>query len=427
MIPKRIDRKPEIRDDYANLGHYIAAAKEKGEKLDKFWIVGCDAGTDLADLDTALIEIEATRAQKPDVADKTYHLVLSFHAGEEDKLTLEQLQDIERNFAEALGFGDHQRVAGTHINTDNFHMHVAFNKVHPVTGRVHTPYRDFDTLTKMARTMEKKYGLVADKGMDEGKNPVSRKARDYEAKTWQQSFERHLLGHKAEIMAGINTATTWAKLHKGLEPYGIHLRKRGAGLVFAQADGKGRIKASTLDRSCSLAKLESRLGPYLPPPDKQPEKPAKKAYQAKPMTTHPGQDRLWRTYAQTRKPGFLGRALHIRNWKDYLLAEAHKDALALAIVLTYKELLHALDEATTRRHRPYQPPKIATPALKSWFPSGEIPSDVTPFRDTHGNIWALRTRDGQGRSTDIGDTAKPGVKASVPERTTAPAQSLDRF
>ena len=133
MIPVRIDKDPNVRDDYSHLGRYVAAAKEKGEKLDKFWIVNCDAGAGLDDLDTALIEIEATRTMaSAKVNDRTYHLVVSFHAGEREKLSQEDLQDIERNFAEALGFADHQRVAGTHVNTDNFHMHVAYNKVHPV-------------------------------------------------------------------------------------------------------------------------------------------------------------------------------------------------------------------------------------------------------------------------------------------------------
>lgn len=135
MIAKRIDKKPDVRDDYSNLGRYVAAARETGEKLDKFWIVNCDAGTGLGDLDTALIEIEATRTMaSADVDNKTYHLVVSLQPGEQAKLSQEDLQDIERHFAEALGFTDHQRVAGTHINTDNFHLHVAFNKVHPVTG-----------------------------------------------------------------------------------------------------------------------------------------------------------------------------------------------------------------------------------------------------------------------------------------------------
>jgi len=88
MIAKKIAKKPEIRDDYSHLGRYVAAAREKGEKLDRFWIVNCDAGTDLADLDTALIEIEATRAFNSGSTDRTYHLVVSFHAGEQDKLSL---------------------------------------------------------------------------------------------------------------------------------------------------------------------------------------------------------------------------------------------------------------------------------------------------------------------------------------------------
>lgn len=436
MIPKRIDRKPEVRDDFGQLGRYIAAAKETGEKLDKFWIVKCDAGTDLADLDTALMEIEATRLLKQGIADKTYHLVVSFHPGEEEKLSLDALQDIESNFAQALGYGEHQRVVGTHLNTDNFHMHMAFNKIHPGTGRCHTPRQDFNALAKVARAMELKYGLRVDKGMTDlgtEKNPVSGRARDYEAKTWQQSFERHLVEHKPDILAVISGAGNWPKLHEGLAEYDTVLKKRGAGLIFAQTNGgKGRMKASALDRSCSLAEMEKRLGPYMPPSqEKERSRPPKRPYQAKPMTRHPGSNRLWRAYGQQKKPGFLGRILHIRNWKDYLLADAHKDALALAIILTYKELLHAFDEATTFDRRRYQPPKAAAPALKTWLSGSPWKPPVTtwlkpdldsmnlradeagrvlfPFRDAKGHIWAVRAMDGAGSTCDIGDVTRSGL------------------
>ncbi|MBF0325869.1 MAG: relaxase/mobilization nuclease domain-containing protein [Alphaproteobacteria bacterium] len=434
MIAKRIDRKPEVRDDFAHLGRYVAAAREKGEKLDKFWIVNCDAGDKLADLDLALIEIEATRTLKPGIADKTYHLVVSFRPGEEDKLTLAQLQDIERSFAQALGYGDHQRVAGTHINTDNFHMHVAFNKIHPITGRCHTPRQDFKLLANVAREMELKYGLAIDKGMTDGteRNPVSGRARDYEAKTWEQSFERYMVENKAPILKAVLLATTWRELHDGLADHGLVIQKRGAGLVFAEADGgKGRMKASRLDRSCSLAKLEDRLGPYQAAPERQRARPPKRSYQPKPMTRHPGQNRLWKTYLQQKKPGFLGRVLHFRNWKDYLLAEAHKDALALVVILTYKELLHLLDEATSRRAGPYRQPRMIRPALKAWFDASpwkpaalpfrpfeiddmEVRIDLDgrllyPFRDAAGYIQAIRGVDGHGRTCDIGGTGRPGL------------------
>ncbi|TAN56392.1 MAG: relaxase [Magnetospirillum sp.] len=333
VIAKRIPKKPEVRDDFSHLGRYIAAAREKGEKLDKFWTVNCDAGGTLADLDTALIEIEATRALKPGASDRTYHLVISFRPDEQDKLSADDLKEIERSFAEALGFGEHQRVAGTHVNTDNFHMHIAFNKIHPRTLRCHTPHRDFFALSKTCRAMEQKYGLQVDRGIDDERHPLTGAARDFEAKTWQQSFESHLLEHKSEILAVIAGATSWQKLHDGLAEYDTQLRKRGAGLAFRQIGGKGAMKASALDRTCSLKGLEDRLGPYRPPAEKAAGKtrPPKRPYRAKPLTRHPGTDRLWRAYRQEKRPGFLGRVLHIRNWKDYLLADAHKDLLALAI------------------------------------------------------------------------------------------------
>lgn len=439
MIAKRIDRKPEVRDDYGHLGRYIAAAREKGEKLDKFWIVNCDAGTDRADLDLALMEIEATRLAKQGIADKTYHLVISFRPDEQDRLSAADLQDIERHFADALGYGEHQRIAGTHINTDNFHMHIAINKVHPRTGRCHTPRQDFKRLATVCREMELKYGLHIDKGMTDGAepSPVSAKARDYEARTWQQSFERHLVEHKAAILGVIADATTWRDLHAGLAEYDVAIRKRGAGLVFVQADGgKGRMKASALDRSCSLAALETRLGPFEPAPEKSAAPPRpKRPYRAKPMTRHPAADRLWRAYRQEKKPGFLGRVLHIRNWRDYLLAEVHKDALALAIVLTYKEMFHMLDEALTIRPGRYRPPKSLAPALETWFAGSPWkapdlpwrPGDLHdmdlrvddagrvlyPFRDGKGRIWAVRTVDGAGRVCDIGDVNRPDLTHAI--------------
>ena len=435
MIPKRIDRKPEVRDNFSDLGRYVAAAKDVGEKLDQFWIVNCDAGAGKDDLELALMEIEATRMAKPDIADKTYHLVVSFRDGDREKLSADDLKDIERNFAEALGYGDHQRVAGTHINTDHWHMHVAINKIHPVTGRCHTPRQDFKTLAKVAREMEQKYGLAIDKGMsnDTDKSPISSRARDYEAKTWQESFERHLVEHKPEIVALATGADGWETLHDGLADFGVELRKRGAGLVFAQTDGgKGRMKASALDRSCSLAALEGRLGPYVPPKVKEHPRPPKQPYKAKPLTRHPATNRLWRTYTQQKKPGFLARTFRPSNWKYLLMAEAYKDPMALVILLTYQELLHALDEATTFRRPSYRPPKAARPALKAWFDAsawkppqapwlkgrlddmnlraGEDGRTLYPFRDDKGHIWAVRAVDGQGQSSDVGDVSRPGLR-----------------
>jgi len=237
--------------------------------------------------------------------------------------------------------------------------------------------------------------------------------------------------HKTGVLAAIGGARTWRQVHEGLAEFDAGLKKRGAGLVFHHlADSRRSMKASSLDRSCSLAALEKRLGPFEPAKEKASggehrRHAPKRPYTAKPLFHHPGQDQLWRRYqSQQRQPGFLSRNLHIRNWKSYLLADAHKDALALATILFYKELLRTLEGAPA----PVQAPKAIQPALQSWFSSlpwlapgsaleqpGHLPGiglkadDVGrvlfPMRDDKGRIWAVRAVDERGRTCDIGDMA----------------------
>ncbi len=350
MIATKIGKKSGVPDNYTRLGEYIAAAEEKGEKLHQFWIRNCDAGTNIEDLDLALLEIEAVRRQKPDIADKTYHLVVSFRPGEQDRLTKTDLMAIEAEYAKALGYGDHQRVAGTHINTDNFHMHIAFNKVHPETLKVVTPHRDFKILAKVSREMEQKYGLSIDPGMTDGKEPdpnkLSPAARDYEANTWQESFQRHVLKHREEILEGLGKATSWQEAHKVLAGYDISLKLRGNGMVLMNSDGQA-MKASQLDRSCSKNKLEERFGVFEAQQVKSHCKGehftrAKGRYKPRPLVRHQNTPTLWRRYLSTgqimpRQPSLKARAL--RNWKIFLMTEAYQDPLAMTLSIAHQQFL----------------------------------------------------------------------------------------
>ncbi|WP_114104320.1 TraI/MobA(P) family conjugative relaxase [Thalassospira profundimaris] len=347
MIATKIGKKSGVPDNYTRLGEYIAAAEEKDEKLHQFWIRNCDAGTNIEDLNLALLEVEAVRRQKPDIADKTYHLVVSFRPGDQDKLTKDDLMAIEAEYAKALGYGDHQRVAGTHINTDNFHMHIAFNKVHPETLKVITPHRDFNILAKVSREMEKKYGLAIDPGMTDGKerdpNKLSPAARNYEAHTWQESFQRHVLKHREEILEGLEKANTWQEAHEVLSGYDISIKLRGNGMVLMSPDGQA-MKASQLDRSCSKKMLEERFGVFeakQAKPHKKDVKP-KRRYKQRPLVRHSNTLTLWRRYLGKRKglhqqPGLMVRAL--RNWKMFLLMEAHQDPLAIVLITAHYEAL----------------------------------------------------------------------------------------
>ncbi|AJD52758.1 relaxase/mobilization nuclease family protein [Thalassospira xiamenensis M-5 = DSM 17429] len=344
MIATKIGKKSGVPDNYTRLGEYIAAAEEKGEKLHQFWIRNCDAGTNIEDLDLALLEIEAVRRQKPDIADKTYHLVVSFRPGDQDKLTTDDLMAIEAEYANALGYADHQRVAGTHINTDNFHMHIAFNKVHPETLKVVTPHRDFKILAKVSREMEKKYGLAIDPGMTDGKerdpNKLSPAARNYESHTWQESFQRHVLKHRKQILEGLKKATNWQDVHQVLAEYDTSINLRGNGMVLISPDGQA-MKASQLDRSCSKNTLEGRFGVFEARREKAQGK-SKRRYKPRPLVRHRKTLTLWRRYLNTRKtlhrqPSLTSRAL--RSWKMFLLIETHQDPLATVLIIAHQEFL----------------------------------------------------------------------------------------
>ncbi|MBE1237397.1 relaxase/mobilization nuclease domain-containing protein [Phaeovibrio sulfidiphilus] len=354
MIAHKPPRKPGVPDNYRRLGQYIADAPKDGEKLRDFWIENCNAGTDLDDLDLALAEIDATRAFNTRSEDRTYHLVVSFRPGEEDRLSLQNLQDIEREFARALGFTEHQRVVGTHTNTNNFHMHIAYNKVHPEHHLCHSPSWDFPALARVCRAMEQRYGLHVDVERDKEKNRLPPQARDHEARTWQQSFERHLLEHKEAILEALGAANTWQEAHAALAKFDVALRRRGAGLVFAERDGQKTVRASWLNRNYGKGALEKRLGPWEPAPHTKAgdqrsrsaalagRRPAPRfPFRGRPLTRFPGQSRLWRQFLQERSaPGLEKGAVRIRSWKDHLMAEAHRDTLALAILLAFKENTH---------------------------------------------------------------------------------------
>lgn len=446
MIARRLPKDAKIADNFTALGKYIAAAQEEGEKLDKFWIVGCDAGDELGDLDVALAEIEAVRKHKPETKNKSYHLMVSFRPGDKEKLSAEALKHIEAEFASALGLQEHQRVAGTHINTDNFHMHVAYNLVNPRTLKMAYPRHDFKALAKTARALEQKYGLAIDRGMtdgiERGREGLSPEAQDYERHTWQQSFQRYMLDHKDEILKGIGEARNWQAMHGALAAHGVALRKRANGLVFVEAlEGKQAMKASAFDRSCSKPALEKRLGPF---EAMKKEKAAgivqtvsKSRYKARPLLKgHPVTAQLWRSYLTARKPlqrrpGLIGRAM--ANWKLFLLTEAYNDPMAMVLILAQQEMLGLLFGGSGDVERRRIPKILSGPLLfwhnnvaKSGRQAGQKPRaqqaggeslmddsgiSLTLQRDAGHVVVGLLMRSPDGRYTAVGP-----ARLKTPER-----------
>jgi hypothetical protein len=270
LISKRVDRKNNT-SDFERLGCYILEVKSSNDKI--LWttaeeycvgshqadhkvlsyrITNCVAGVPaLAMAEVLITQKQNTRSK----ADKTYHLIISFPDGEIP--TPEQLMDIEDEFCKELGFAQHQRISAVHQDTENLHLHIAINKVHPRDHKVVEPFRDFVILSKTCRRLEQKHGLRVDNGLGQ-------------ASTKTESFLGWLEKTvKEPLKEELKSAASWNDLHDLLGPYGLTIKPKGAGLVVALVDGSLSVKASDLLRELSFKKLTTQLGEYQPPTEEQ--------------------------------------------------------------------------------------------------------------------------------------------------------------
>jgi len=261
MIAKRIDGKPQ-NDNYGQLGKYIADASHEGEKLLFSWHAGCQSET----YEAALVEIQATQAMNTRCkGDKTYHLVVSFRPEDEAILTPEAFRDIEKAMADALGLSAHQRLCGIHQNTNNMHLHIAYNMIDPERFTKKEPYRDFYKLSEACRAMEEKYGLVVDNGIDKKRETgqIGQRAASMEAQSGEQSFQSYALERRAEILMVVEKSTSWQEVHIALAEHGMVIKPHANGLTVMNMNGPGAIKASAIDRCLSRKRLEDRFGAHI--------------------------------------------------------------------------------------------------------------------------------------------------------------------
>jgi len=175
MIAKAIPMKTAVKSHFAKLVTYITDDPNTPFRLGAVNISNC-YGDEVED---AVFEVLNTQLKNQRaISDKTYHLIVSFRAGEEP--SAETLQAIEQELCTGLGFKDHQRVSAVHCDTENLHIHIAINKVHPVKHTIHNPFQDYKTLAKMCAKLEQQYGLEVDNHSTR-RNHTAGKARDMEA------------------------------------------------------------------------------------------------------------------------------------------------------------------------------------------------------------------------------------------------------
>ncbi|MBA1044946.1 relaxase/mobilization nuclease domain-containing protein [Escherichia coli] len=337
----------------------------EGEKVASYRVTNC--GTD--DPADAAILLQATQgANTRSKAEKTYHFVYSFPPGEQPDL--ETLHAIEDELCAAIGLDEHQRVSAVHIDTDNLHVHVAINKVHPTGLQNIEPYYDQFRLMEACERLEVEHGLQRTfHGLEAKQRHQNRDIELLPAKAPEQRdslFREHLrnaydlsiskppeaktlnglrklsdtrlqrqsadkaepvrIGAKVasvEAQSGIETltgyaarelapamrqATSWQELHDAAAEHGLEVRQRGAGLVIGEPDSGIWAKASNVGRDLSMKALTDRLGPFQPSERQAEAKANRKRYEPRPRRPdNPTTAGLFNQYQRERQAAILAR------------------------------------------------------------------------------------------------------------------------
>ena len=272
MIAKHVAMNAAKKSNFAELVQYMIDGKGKEERIGDVSVTNCQSDR----VDAAILEVINTQCKNTRaISDKTFHLLVSFPPGEEPDG--EVLKAIERKLCEGIGFGAHQRVSALHTDTDNLHLHIAINKIHPIRYTIYEPYNVYYALGAFCEKLEQEYGLTLVNHTS--KNTLS---EDHATDMEHHAGIESLLGWiKRECLDQIQAAQSWEALHQVMQVNGLNLHERGNGLVITALDGT-TVKASSVGREFSKTKLEARFGNFEPSTEISSGRPTKQ-YQPKPL------------------------------------------------------------------------------------------------------------------------------------------------
>jgi hypothetical protein len=375
MIAKHIPMKSARRSSFKELVAYITHAKDKAVRIGEVRVTNCHQDN-AAD---AVLEVLATQLRNQRAcSDKTYHLLISFPAGESP--SAEALRSIEDEVCDALGFGEHQRVSAVHTDTDNLHIHVAINKIHPKTLTIRNPYCDYKALGAVCERLELVHGLI-----HTNHQTITPGARNRALDVEYLAGVESLLGWiRRECLEELRQAQSWAELHQRLSRNGLVLQERGNGLVVSDQEGR-MVKASSIARDFSMPQLEKRFGPFEALDKHLQAARVQRVYKPQPVLRDSGTDALYQRYLSEQARRRSARAQirqELRTQKHSLVSQAkdrarikrglirHLDCDRLMKRMLYQQAGSALREDIGSIHaqqRAVHEEKFSHARVLSWF------------------------------------------------------------
>ena len=180
----------------------------------------------------------SAQTQKP-----VYHLTIAFDPSD-NPTEAEVRAAVDRTLRD-VGLEDHQALVVRHVDREHAHVHVMVNRVGP-DGRAWSTSNDRRRLRASVEWQERELGLRWT-----GRNARAAGARGQTDRGFAREVRNRALGDFKE-------ATSWTDLDARLRAKGLRIERRGRGAVVT--DGKREAKLSSVSRTVSRPRLETRLG-----------------------------------------------------------------------------------------------------------------------------------------------------------------------
>lgn len=310
MIVKKI-KADRVKSKNAHVGaltNYIAKLGDRHRNEEVLYLAGrgfiCD------DFHGRQAEMMALATETVRSANPVSHWVISWQEGEH--ATTDQVEEAVTLFLAEMGLLEHQVLYAVH-QSENRHLHLVVNRVHPISMRVIQPNKGFDIeaahrviariehIQGWKREQQGRYCVLPDGELGREHYGVSiprpdQRRCDMEHRTGERSAERIAIETAAPL---IQAARSWSQLHQALFAQGMRYQKTGSGAVVWVGDVA--VKASKVDRKASLLQLQKRLGIFKSAPTEFQTVPKRSPVAIQPTVIG------WDTYIQSRRAHFSGR------------------------------------------------------------------------------------------------------------------------
>lgn len=346
-------RQPEKQSDEKDYQvAYMLREKLGGTKGERLFHIGGRnfVSTAIEGQRAEMIAVAQAATRSPNPID---HWLLSWREGELP--TPAEIDEAVAMFLGHLGVSDQPCIYACHGDTDNRHVHIALNRYDPLARRM-IEINDGFTLEAAHQAValivdrfgwqaeaDARYQVVdgrvamsagAAARVDADCKPISQKAAAFEIRTGYRSAQRIA---QEEAVPLIGAARSWDALHRSLAEVGIGYDTIGTNGVILSV-GNEKVRASAVDRSITLVRLEKRLGDFVP-----------RAAAVEIAARDAKGDRLAKAFRADEYRGELER------WKRW--QKAKRDAASSE---------HATDRARAAALARQKAPKRPAPNLESW-------------------------------------------------------------